>query len=135
MNDFLYRVQDDSRPTGHSWRQVLRSRTENRSLSHSRAPRLRLAGMLDCGGLEMKLYAICLWLVAATLVALTTTGLSAAQPSHGVVLEELKELDRPVTYTETKIPLGELIQKVAADTGAKLRAAPDVADEPVAVVV
>jgi hypothetical protein len=44
-------------------------------------------------------------------------------------------LDKPVTLTETKIPLGELVQKVAADTGVKLVASPEVADEPVAVVV
>jgi hypothetical protein len=44
-------------------------------------------------------------------------------------------LDKPVTYTETKIPLGELVQKVAADTGVKLTATPEVADEPVSVVV
>src|SRR5947209_17469876 len=51
------------------------------------------------------------------------------------VLEGLAALEKPVTYTETKIPLGELVQKVAADSGAPLIAAPEVADEPVAVVV
>jgi hypothetical protein len=51
------------------------------------------------------------------------------------VLRDVPELDKRVTYTETKIPLEELIQKVSADTGAPLAAAPEVADEPVAVVV
>src|SRR5438309_645030 len=51
------------------------------------------------------------------------------------VLEGVKELEKPVTYAETKIPLGELVQKVAQDTGVDLTAAKDVADEPVAVVV
>src|SRR5437660_12473346 len=51
------------------------------------------------------------------------------------VLEDVKVLERPVTYTETKIPLGELVEKAAADTGVKLAATPEVADEPVAVVV
>ena len=44
------------------------------------------------------------------------------------------ELEKPVTYSETKIPLGELLARVAADTGVALTAASDVADEPVAVV-
>jgi hypothetical protein len=45
------------------------------------------------------------------------------------------ELEKRVTYSETKIPLGELVARVAADTGVPLTAARDVADEPVAVVV
>src|SRR3954462_10607985 len=44
-------------------------------------------------------------------------------------------LEKPVTYVETKIPLGELVQKVAEETGVSLTAARRVADEPVAVVV
>src|SRR5439155_587089 len=60
---------------------------------------------------------------------------AAPERSPHAVLAEAKQLEKPVTYTETKVPLGELVQKVAADTGAKLTAAPDVADEPVAVVV
>jgi beta-lactamase regulating signal transducer with metallopeptidase domain len=51
------------------------------------------------------------------------------------VLENIRGLEKPVTYTETKIPLGELVQKVAAETGVRLVAMPEVADEPVAVVV
>jgi hypothetical protein len=61
----------------------------------------------------------------------------AAEPGapRGSVLEGVTALEKPVTYTETKIPLGELVRKVAADTGAPLTTAPGVADEPVAVVV
>ena len=50
-------------------------------------------------------------------------------------LAAVPALDQPVTYTETKIPLGELVRKVAAATGVNLTASPEVADEPVAVVV
>src|SRR4051794_9611669 len=56
-------------------------------------------------------------------------------PRHHRVLEAVKGLEKPVSYTETKLPLGELVEKVAADTGAPLTAAREVADEPVAVVV
>jgi hypothetical protein len=61
----------------------------------------------------------------------------AAEPGapRGSVLKGVTALEKPVTYSETKIPLGELVQRVAADTGASLTAAPEVADEPVAVVV
>jgi hypothetical protein len=51
------------------------------------------------------------------------------------VLYGIAALDKPVTYTETKVPLGELVQRVAKDTGVALGAAPDVADEPLAVIV
>jgi beta-lactamase regulating signal transducer with metallopeptidase domain len=75
----------------------------------------------------------------APLAGIPRAGTSAPAGGAGErrrpVLEKVSELDKPVTYTETKIPLGELVQKVAADTGAPLAAAPDVADEPVAVVV
>src|SRR5262249_11621547 len=50
-------------------------------------------------------------------------------------LADVPGLDQRVTYCETKIPLGEFVAKVAADTGIPLTAARDVADEPVAVVV
>jgi hypothetical protein len=56
----------------------------------------------------------------------------ATRPSP---LAGVSGLAKPVSYTETKIPLGELVQKVAADTGVKLTATRDVADELVAVVV
>ncbi len=55
-----------------------------------------------------------------------------ARPS---ALEGVIALDKPVTYSETKIPLSELLQKIADDTGVPLTAAHDVSDEPVAVVV
>ena len=69
-----------------------------------------------------------LWLVPPTLAG------SADQRSRSV-LEGVKALDQRVTQTETKIPLGELVAKVASDTGVKLTATRDAADEPVAVVV
>jgi hypothetical protein len=47
----------------------------------------------------------------------------------------VKVLDKPVTYAEPKIPLGDLVAKVAADTGARLTAHSSTADEPVTVVV
>jgi hypothetical protein len=58
---------------------------------------------------------------------------AAQQPRS--VLAGVKELEKPVTYTETKVPLGELVEKVAEETGVSLTAAREVADEPVAVVV
>jgi hypothetical protein len=51
------------------------------------------------------------------------------------VLANAPGLEKRVTYCETKIPLGELVVRVAAATGVALTAAPEVADEPVAVVV
>ena len=74
----------------------------------------------------------------ALLAALLLAGPAfAAEPAaaHRSPLEAVKALEKPVTYTQTKIPLGELVQKVAADTGVKLVASADVADEPIAVVV
>src|SRR5437667_10659776 len=56
-------------------------------------------------------------------------------PPRPSALSGVAGLAKPVTYTETKIPLGELIGKVAAETGVPLAAARGVADEPVAVVV
>ena len=51
------------------------------------------------------------------------------------VLDGVVELARPVTFSELKIPLGELVQRVARATGVSLTAAREVTDEPVAVVV
>src|SRR5438034_22194 len=83
--------------------------------------------------------------VSATTAPSAAPGAPAAETPRGgsttagerrrPVLENVRGLDKPVTYTETKIPLGELIQKVAADTGAPLTVAPGVADEPVEVIV
>jgi hypothetical protein len=75
------------------------------------------------------------WLLGGALSLARSGPAAAAGPPPRSVLEGVKALAQPVTYTETKIPLGELVQKVAADTGAALTAAPEVADEPVAVVV
>jgi hypothetical protein len=75
------------------------------------------------------------WLVAG-LAALVLAGAShAEEPRPPSVLAGVKALDKPVSFSETRIPLGELVQKVAAETGAPLTAAPAVADEPVAVAV
>jgi type II secretory pathway component GspD/PulD (secretin) len=74
--------------------------------------------------------------LAMMALALPLSGRAAeTQERPRSVLEKSPALDKPVTYTETKIPLGELVQRVAADTGAPLSASPEVADEPVAVVV
>jgi hypothetical protein len=50
-------------------------------------------------------------------------------------IDGIAGLQKPVTFTETKIALGELVERVATDTGVALGAATDVADEPVTVVV
>jgi len=66
----------------------------------------------------------------------TEGGAAAATGTrHRPVLAEAAGLAKRVTYSETKIPLSELVQKVAVDTGVPLAAAREVADEPVAVVV
>jgi beta-lactamase regulating signal transducer with metallopeptidase domain len=59
----------------------------------------------------------------------------SARGTERSVFADAAELRKTVSYTETKIALAELIQRVAADTGARLTALPEVADEPVAVVV
>jgi hypothetical protein len=59
----------------------------------------------------------------------------AAESQPRSVLANVPGLEQRITHSETKIPLGELVAKVAADTGIPLTAARDVADEPVAVVV
>src|SRR5437870_1055167 len=74
-------------------------------------------------------------LMAALLSLVPSTFASEAEPHPRSVLANLKALEKQVTYSETKIPLGELVQKVAADAGVTLTASPGVADEPVAVVV
>ncbi len=70
-------------------------------------------------------------LLVAILVALP--GVASAQTRTRSVLDGVPGLEKRVTYSETKIPLSELVAKVAADTGVPLRAARDVADEPVAL--
>jgi hypothetical protein len=59
----------------------------------------------------------------------------AAEKRPRSALEGVTALEQPVTHTATKVPLGELVQHVAAETGVPLAAAAEVADEPVAVVV
>jgi hypothetical protein len=72
-------------------------------------------------------------------IAIFIPGLSlpvtAAEQTRRSPFAGVAALDKPVTISETKIPLGELVQKVAAETGVSLTASPEVADEPVAVVV
>jgi hypothetical protein len=72
--------------------------------------------------------------VASVLAALYGFAASAQEPSRPA-LKHVPGLETLVSYSETKIPLGELVAKVVSDTGVKLSAAPAVADEPVAVVV
>jgi hypothetical protein len=74
------------------------------------------------------------WIVggAATLV-LPAAGAEPARERSA--LEDVAGLETPVTIAEAKIPLGELVARIAAETGVSLRAAREVADEPVALVV
>lgn len=79
------------------------------------------------------------WLAACSLGAALAGPAPAGSAgplntSLSSVLGSVRALETPVTLTETKIPLGELVQKVGAETGVSLTAAPGVADEPVAVV-
>jgi hypothetical protein len=76
-----------------------------------------------------------LWLVAGSLASASPVRATDSSRQPHSAFEGVAGLAKPVTSTETKIPLGELVQKVAADTGVKLSASPEVADEPVAVVV
>jgi hypothetical protein len=80
-----------------------------------------------------------MWILSGLVCGLFTAivpGLAADAPGHShSALDSLAALEKPVSYSETKIPLGELVQKVAADTGVTLTASAAVADEPVAVVV
>jgi hypothetical protein len=68
------------------------------------------------------------------LLSLASAAACAAERERSL-LEAEPELSMPVTFTDSKIPLGELVQRIAAQTGVRLVALPDVADEPVAVVV
>src|SRR5688500_15969385 len=74
-------------------------------------------------------------ILAAVGLALTAFTARATDTPKRSPLADVAALDKPITLTETKIPLGELIQKVAAESGVKLTAHPTTADEPVAVVV
>ena len=68
--------------------------------------------------------------VTLSLALLHPDFAAEAPPARASVLEGVSALDKLVAYSETKIPLGELVQKVAADTGVTLTAALEVADEP-----
>ena len=68
------------------------------------------------------------WALIAAITTLLPAMARATEDRSRSPLAGVKALAKPVTYTETKIPLGELVQKVAADTGASLSAARDVAD-------
>jgi hypothetical protein len=71
----------------------------------------------------------------AALSPAVEVGDAEIEPRPSLTLGAVRGLDRPVTYTETKIPLGELLQRIAANTGVSLTASHDVSDEPLAVVV
>src|SRR5207253_4160262 len=72
----------------------------------------------------------------AWMAALGPSVLAGDAEKHPAsVLAGVDALVKPFSCAETKIPLGELVQKVAAETGVTLAAARRVADEPVAVVV
>jgi hypothetical protein len=72
--------------------------------------------------------------MAAVFAALHGFTVWAGEPQRSA-LEGVPGLEKRVTYAETKIPLGELVEKIAADTGCPLTAARAVADEPVALAV
>src|SRR5262245_14281748 len=76
----------------------------------------------------------CLIALAAA-AALPLAAAPAVDAPKRSPLAGVAALDKPVSYTETKIPLGDLVQRVAADTGAPLTAHAGTADEPVSVVV
>jgi hypothetical protein len=107
---------------------------ERRTASPHAAPLVLLRGRREkrkqASALQRGLPLIPLLLVAFPPAFAAETGQPRPSP-----LAAVKALDKPVTLSETKISLGELVQKVAAETGAPLTATREVADEPVAVVV
>jgi hypothetical protein len=73
---------------------------------------------------------------AALLLASAALGLAAPRPRDPTeALKGVPGLSARVTYSETQIPLGELLQRVSADTHVPLSATRDTADEPVAAIV
>src|SRR5262245_20004078 len=80
-----------------------------------------------------RLMVFLLMVVAALAPQLAARADAPTRPRS--VFEGMPELRKPVTYNETKIPLGDLVAKVAQDTGARLSASKEVADEPVVVAV
>lgn len=69
------------------------------------------------------------------LALLPRGGPAAPAASTKSVLDDLPGMQRPVTYSEARIPLGELVRRVAAETGVRVYADRTTADEPAAVVV
>jgi hypothetical protein len=103
-------------------------------------PRCKGDGELRCdrasNGRTAMRRTLCLLSLLGLLLGVATHNLGAApEQRQRSALADVAALDKPITYTETRIPLGELVQKVAVDTGVPLTADRDVADEPVAVVV
>jgi beta-lactamase regulating signal transducer with metallopeptidase domain len=97
---------------------------------------LRLRALVGLGaGAAVVLALLLVSAVAAPLPDGTSRPTGGDANGRRPALSDVPELTKPITYTETKIPLGELVQKVSADTGVRLTAAAGVADEPVAVVV
>jgi hypothetical protein len=73
--------------------------------------------------------------IAGGAAALALPAADAAPGRKRSVLEDVAGLETAVTITEAKIPLGELVARIAAETGVSLRASREVADEPVALVI
>jgi hypothetical protein len=83
----------------------------------------------------VKLRDLALGLLVVAIVGGTPPQAVGGGTDSGSVLAELPKLERRISCTATKIPLAELVAKVAADTGVPLSAADAVAEEPVAVAV
>src|SRR5688572_11183644 len=79
--------------------------------------------------LILVLWTLCLLSSARTAPA------AEAERRPRSVFEGVAGLEKPVTLSETKTPLGELIGLVAKETGVALTAAREVADEPVLAIV
>lgn len=76
------------------------------------------------------------WLIGGILTGLLVGhGVRRIQRPPADALDGVPGLETPITLSETRISLGELVQKVSGETGATLSASREVADEPVAVVV
>jgi hypothetical protein len=74
-------------------------------------------------------------LIAASWAVAPSRLAAEPNPRPRSPLEGVAALEKPISLAETKIPLGELVQKIATETGVSLTATPAVADEPVALAV
>jgi hypothetical protein len=83
----------------------------------------------------VKLSSSSLVILVLALACAAAPRATAGGPAAGSVLAEYPDLDRRISYAAPKVALGELVAKVAAETGVPLSAAATVADEPVAVAV